>query len=229
MRNAGGTTGSRQWLLHKPSQVSPLQLELRAQYDSWADSRIASATNFAKAKARVQGGGSDGLAGGAMLSGSGSSKDFAGLAEAYDGFYAQAVASSSGEGIRFTLSPWTALVMSVDGNVNLAGTRTGDASESAVVLSMTLDGMEEHRDEFQFSCSGACKLAEARTLSVTVANESDAAAGGQWWAMGTVNGSSMATTAGAKARKGGPAARKSPWLRSMLGATGLTARPASAR
>ena len=211
------------------AQLVPLQLELRAQYNSWADSRISAGTSLAKAKARVQGGGSDGVAGGATMFGSGSSKDFTGPPEAVAAFYAEAVLASSGEGIRFTLSPWTALVMSVDGGVKLAGTRAGDYADSAVVLSMTLDGQQEHRDEFQFSCTGACTLAEGRMLTVTVSNESGEAAGGQWWAMATVGGGSTASTGALATRKSAATARASQRVRSLLGKTGLTAWDTSAR
>ena len=70
-------------------QLSPMQLELRAQYNSWADSSISSATSLAKAKASVKGGGSDGGAGGAMMSGNGSVKNVSGPPEAVAAFFAQ--------------------------------------------------------------------------------------------------------------------------------------------
>ncbi|MGM9490371.1 hypothetical protein [Ideonella sp. YS5] len=204
------------------AQLSPLQLELRAQYGSWADSRIASATTLAKARARVQGGGSDGGLGGAKMSGNGAAKDFFGPPEAASGFFAQSVLSSSGEGIRFTLSPWTALVVTMDASVKLATTKTGDAAESSVVLSVTLDNLGEHRDEFQFNCSDPCNLAEARALSVSIQNESDTVAGGQWWAMGTAEGTAVSTAAATAVRPGEATARATRKLRLMLGATGLT-------
>ena len=205
------------------AQLSPLQLELRAQYRSWADSRIDSATDLAKAKARVQGGGSQDGLGGAMLSGNGAARDFAGPTDAAAGFLAQAVLGSNGESIRLTLSPWTALVATFDTRVKLASTRAGDAADSTVELRLGLDGQEAHHDELHFECSGPCQLAEGRALYVTVQNESDLVVGGEWWAMATVQGTAVAMAGSASARQVAQT-RARRRLHSLLGATGLAPR-----
>jgi len=208
------------------AQLSPFQLELRAQYKSWANSQISSATRMAKAKASVTGGGSDGVAGGAMMAGSGSAKNFVGPADAFATFYAQSVLSSAGENIRFTLSPWTALVATFDANVKLTSTRANDGADATAVLSLTLDGQEQHKDEFAFECSGPCTLAEGRALNVTVANESDAAIGGGWWAMATVGGFTQPPT-GSESTRNGAAARAREKLNALRRAAALATPKAS--
>jgi hypothetical protein len=172
-------------------------------------------------------GGSDGVAGGAMMSGNGSVKDVSGPPEAVAAFFAEAVLASAGDNIRFTLSPWTALVATFDASVKLASTRANDSASASAVLSLTLDGQEQHKDEFTFDCVGPCKLTEGRALNVTVANESDALASGGWWAMATVGGNAASPAGSQAARKGSAEARAREKLNTLQRAAALAAPKAS--
>jgi hypothetical protein len=168
----------------------PPEFEQRALYGSWEGTARTASTRHAFASSSVAGGASD-HPGGTTVSLQGSAIDFAGPADASARFGAQAVLAQ-GAMAGFTLSPWTAIVMSMDVSARLATTHANDiASANFDLRFMDVDHNQQLLDTFTLDCAGTCSVADGRAVSLTFLNESAASLGGFWSVYSNVIGTSF--------------------------------------